>query len=129
MINFKIFSIFVCIFSVFIIFTAYKMKENISFYKTPSEILLKKDIDNKQLKIGGYILPGSVKKDGNNIKFTISDSNASINVSYLGNVPPMFSEGTGVIATGRFNGGVFIANELLSKHDERYYPKQKMNFR
>ncbi|KJV64161.1 ccmE family protein [Anaplasma phagocytophilum str. ApMUC09] len=70
------------------------------------------------------IVKGSIVRHGDSVTFSITDLETELEVTYRGVLPPMFGEDVGAIAKGRFVDGVFIAEELLAKHDEKYMPKK-----
>lgn len=105
------------------------LKDNISYYYTPSEVS-KINKKSTNIRIGGIVSVGSLKKlDSGKIEFEIEDIDKSrLKVGFFGkNVPMIFREGQGVIIKGRFEGENFLANELITKHDEKYYPPNKKN--
>jgi cytochrome c-type biogenesis protein CcmE len=105
-------------------------KENIIFFYSPTEIKTKGIEPAKLMRVGGMVKEESVKKekDGLVTKFILTDFEASINVAYKGILPTLFREGQGIVAKGKFdNNQVFIAEELLAKHDEKYMPKEVAN--
>ena len=65
-----------------------------------------------------------VRGQGETITFTVTDTKTEIPISYTGVLPDLFSEGTGMVATGTMENGVFVASEILAKHDETYKPKE-----
>ncbi|HEU4475133.1 MAG TPA: cytochrome c maturation protein CcmE, partial [Methyloceanibacter sp.] len=68
---------------------------------------------------------GSLKQDGEQIDFVVTDSEKSMAVTYTGQLPDLFREGQGVVAEGKLNGkGVFVADTVLAKHDETYMPRE-----
>ena len=82
---------------------------------------------NKKIRIGGLVKNKSIKKNGNTMKFIITDLKNEIIVTYNGIVPNLFSEGKGVIAEGVLKDkGYFIAEKILAKHDENYTPPEVM---
>ena len=97
--------------------------DSIVFFYSPSEFSqIKKH--GKDVKIGGIIKNSSIiQLLPNVIEFTITDSNTDIKVQYKGILPPLFREGQGIVAKGSMIKNVFIATELLTKHDETYKPK------
>lgn len=98
--------------------------ENIAFFYSPSELLYKKPIE-KRLRVGGLVLEGSIIKiDSLTTEFSLTDNAAIIKVQYKGLLPNLFREKQGVVARGRLVNGVFVADELLAKHDENYMPKE-----
>lgn len=81
----------------------------------------------QRAKVGGFVAPGSLRyAQGAEILFTVVDESPhSIEVSYRGVTPDLFQEGSGVVATGAFDdGGLFVATQLLAKHDENYVPRE-----
>ena len=77
--------------------------------------------------MGGLVVEGSIKPDaGVRFFFAVTDGGAEVPVHYVGdNIPPdLFEEGQGTVVTGRYENGVFLATELLAKHDETYMPKE-----
>lgn len=102
------------------------LEENISFYRTPSE-LLAQPLSDKRYRIGGLVEAGTVKQDpdGVTIHFNVTDNKVSIPVRYKGLVPDLFREGQGVVAEGRMDSErVFVADTLLARHDENYMPPE-----
>ena len=76
-------------------------------------------------RIGGLVEEGSIKRgEGTVVSFSVTDGNRTVPVSYEGVLPDLFGEGQGMIALGRMEGEVFIATEVLAKHDETYMPKE-----
>lgn len=99
--------------------------DNLVFFYSPSE-LAQKNIDDKVIRIGGLVEQGTIKKleDGETYEFAITDLTKSVKVRYKGILPPMFREGQGMVATGKMETDVFIADNLLTKHDEKYMPPE-----
>ena len=100
--------------------------EKASFFYSPADIA-KDGIPNGQaIRLGGMVSKGSIAKaaDGVTINFIVYDGPANVPVRFRGIPPDLFKEGTGVVAEGRFEGQVFVATNLLAKHDERYMPPQ-----
>ena len=100
--------------------------EKASFFYSPADIA-KDGIPNGQaIRLGGMVSKGSIAKaaDGVTINFIVHDGPANVPVRFRGIPPDLFKEGTGVVAEGRFEGQVFVATNLLAKHDERYMPPQ-----
>ena len=99
------------------------LDENIIYFYSPSEIDDSKSVD--LLRVGGLVKDGSVRLDNDlGIKFIIEDNLAEVSVLYNGILPDLFREGQGVIAEGKFIDNIFIANEIVAKHDENYMPKE-----
>ena len=76
-------------------------------------------------RIGGLVEEGTlVRGDGDTVRFSVTDTSASVPVEYRGILPDLFEEGQGMVGTGSFVNGVFLASEILAKHDEEYMPKE-----
>ncbi|GAT76126.1 cytochrome c-type biogenesis protein CcmE [Ehrlichia ruminantium] len=105
-----------------------KLKNNVSFFYTPTELLSSSLINKPNIRIGGMVVKGTVQKYDDSIVFHITDLKNYIKVVYKGILPPLFSEGSWIVAKGKMVNGKFIANEILAKHDENYMPnKYKTN--
>ena len=78
--------------------------------------------DKKRVKLGGMVQEDSVRRNGTNISFKITDFNHSIDVSYNGVVPDLFKEGSGIVAYGLIVDEILIAEDIFAKHDENYMP-------
>jgi len=111
----------------------YALRSNIDLFYTPSEILngkgesQQKPTPGQRLRVGGMVMPGSVKRDPNTLQvsFKLYDANGVVSVSYLGILPDLFREGQGVVAQGVLEQGNLIeAKEVLAKHDEKYTPPE-----
>ena len=100
-------------------------QKNIVFFFTPSQIAAHEAPQGRTFRIGGLVEPGSVKRDGVDVRFIVTDTAKSIPVTYRGSLPDLFREGKGVVAQGRLGtDGVFHASEVLAKHDENYMPPE-----
>ncbi len=79
----------------------------------------------RTFRIGGLVQEGTLKRDGLNVQFTVTDTAASIPVMYNGILPDLFKEGRGCVAQGKIGAdGVFHAEQVLAKHDENYMPPE-----
>ncbi len=106
----------------------YAMRDGINFFRSPSEVLQQPPNMNETFRIGGLVKDGSlVRGSGTVIYFIVTDGNKSVPVEYSGILPDLFAEGQGMIATGNYIGGKFIASEILAKHDENYMPKEVLD--
>ena len=108
-----------------LILTAFQ--QNLVFFFTPSQVAANEAPHGKNFRIGGMVETGSVKRqsDGLTVHFKVTDTAKSIPVVYRGALPDLFREGKGVVAQGRVGAdGVFVANEVLAKHDENYMPPE-----
>ena len=102
-------------------------QDNLLYYLTPSEVIAGKAPEDREFRIGGLVLTGSFFRQTGSLtsQFILTDGVASIEVSYKGILPDLFREGQGIIARGKFNStNLFIASEVLAKHDENYMPPE-----
>jgi len=101
------------------------INDTLVYFYTPTDILAKHVGPDRRLRLGGLVEQGSVVKQGETVRFTVTDLTASLPVTYTGVLPDLFREGQGVVAEGRLDGkGMFLASEVLAKHDEKYMPKE-----
>jgi cytochrome c-type biogenesis protein CcmE len=105
-----------------LVLTAFE--DNLVFFHTPSELATKAPAPGLRLRIGGLVEEGSVVKQGNEVRFKVTDMAHTVPVAYRGLLPDLFREGQGVVAEGHFKDGVFTASEVLAKHDENYMPAE-----
>lgn len=97
------------------------MRDNIIFYYTPTEAITQEL--NESFRVGGLVQKKSIiKHSGSDIEFIVTDGTTNLLIKYQGSIPALFKEGQGAIATGKMDGDMFIATELLAKHDENYSP-------
>ena len=101
----------------------FAFRSGIEFYKSPTQLLEVKDASIR-LRVGGLVLRGSVENTGVNNSFVITDGNNEVDVQFVGILPDLFAEGRGVIVRGQFKDNVFIASQVLAKHDEKYMPRE-----
>jgi cytochrome c-type biogenesis protein CcmE len=100
-------------------------RSNIVFFFTPTQVASKEAPIGRGFRIGGMVKEGSLKRDGVNVQFVVTDMAKSVPVSYVGILPDLFKEGKGVVAQGKLDSdGVFHATEVLAKHDENYMPPE-----
>jgi cytochrome c-type biogenesis protein CcmE len=103
----------------------YAMRDGINFFRTPTQVVENPPAEGETFRIGGLVEPGSlVRGQGETVTFRVTDTNASVPVAYTGVLPDLFGEGEGTVATGRLVDGVFVAREVLARHDETYMPKE-----
>jgi len=105
----------------------FAMKDNMNLFFAPASIAQGKAPLNKQIRVGGYVVKGSVQRqsDGLTVHFKLTDGAAEINVSYTGILPDLFSEGEAAVAKGKLTSAMdFLATEVLAKHDENYTPPE-----
>jgi cytochrome c-type biogenesis protein CcmE len=101
------------------------LNDNLVFFYSPTQVAEKNIGADRRFRLGGLVEQGSVVKDGQLVRFTVTDTNKTVKVSYRGILPDLFREGQGVIAEGSIGpDGVFTAREILAKHDENYMPPE-----
>lgn len=100
-------------------------QDNIVFFYSPSQ-LQTQQVGERNFRLGGLVEQGSVRKltDGVTTEFRVTDTAHTIDVRYRGQLPDLFREGQGVVATGSLQNDVFVATVLLAKHDEKYTPPE-----
>ena len=99
-------------------------QSNLVFFYTPSQIAAKEAPGGRTFRLGGLVVEGSVKRDGVNVSLEVTDPAKTVPVQFSGILPDLFKEGTGVVAQGQLENGVFQAKEVLAKHDENYMPPE-----
>ena len=100
-------------------------QSNLVFFFTPTQVAQGEAPRNKVFRVGGMVKEGSVKRDQALIEFVVTDTARDIPVRYSGLLPDLFKEGKGVVAQGRLDEqGLFVASEVLAKHDENYMPPE-----
>ncbi len=102
----------------------YGAKDGIEFFRSPSQVVEKTPPPTEVFRIGGLVEEGSLIKEGTTARFIVTDGGASVPVTFTGILPDLFSEGTGMIGTGKLVNGTFEARDILAKHDENYMPKE-----
>ena len=103
----------------------FAIRDTIVFFYTPSEVAEKSVKPGTRLRLGGLVENGSIHKlEGTKTEFLVTDKIATLKVIYDGQLPDLFREGQGVVAEGaQGTDGVFVADTVLAKHDEKYMPK------
>jgi cytochrome c-type biogenesis protein CcmE len=100
-------------------------EQNLVFFFTPSQVAAHEAPQGRTFRIGGMVEKGSVKREGVEVRFLVTDTAKTIPVVYSGALPDLFREGKGVVAQGQLGAdGVFRAREVLAKHDENYMPPE-----
>jgi cytochrome c-type biogenesis protein CcmE len=104
----------------------YAMNDSLVFFYSPSDLATKQIPPGRMLRLGGLVETGSVRRDGGTtVRFRVTDMAQAVPVVYTGILPDLFREGQGVVAQGTLGpDGVFVAAEVLAKHDENYMPKE-----
>lgn len=103
------------------------VRENINYFKTPTEVATGQYNANSTIRLGGMVKDDSVNRlqDSLKVRFTVTDFAEDVLVEYEGILPDLFREGQGVVTIGKMGGeGMFIAEEVLAKHDEKYMPPE-----
>jgi cytochrome c-type biogenesis protein CcmE len=101
------------------------LEENVVYFKSPSEIKVLSELENKKIRVGGMVKKSSILITADEVKFIITDFKNEINVSYSGVIPNLFEEGKGVVAEGFLKDrNFFSATKILAKHDENYMPPE-----
>jgi cytochrome c-type biogenesis protein CcmE len=102
-------------------------QKNLVFFFTPTQVLSGEAPHGRSFRVGGMVQKGSVQRqlDGLTFSFTVTDMAKSVKVNYRGMLPDLFKEGKGVVAQGKLGpGNIFVADEVLAKHDENYMPPE-----
>ena len=101
------------------------LKENVVFFKSPTDINNLNQIESKKIRIGGMVKKNSIEIENKNLKFVITDFKNEIIVTFNGAVPNLFEEGKGVVAEGYLEDRKYLkAEKILAKHDENYMPPE-----
>jgi cytochrome c-type biogenesis protein CcmE len=102
------------------------LRDSIVFFNSPTDIAEKHIAPGTRMRVGGLVKTGSLQRGDNlQIRFEVTDGKNDITVRYQGIVPDLFREGQGVVAEGKLEpGGIFVADTVLAKHDERYMPRE-----
>ena len=110
----------------FLAFIYFSLKQNILYFKTPSEILIVDEIKrNSKIRVGGMVKKDSIQQNNKEIKFILTDYKRELIVVYNGAVPNLFSEERGAVVEGKLNDKSYlIADRILAKHDENYMPPE-----
>ena len=99
-------------------------QSNLVFFFSPSQIASHEAPVGRTFRLGGLVVAGSLKRDGVTVRFEVTDLAQTVPVQYVGILPDLFKEGKGVVAQGKLEDGVFVAKEVLAKHDENYMPPE-----
>ncbi|MDO5504676.1 MAG: cytochrome c maturation protein CcmE [Pseudoxanthomonas suwonensis] len=107
-------------------FVTLALQRNISYLYTPAEVLRGEAGEHARFRLGGMVAQGTFKREPGSMlaEFQVDDGDARLPVRYEGILPDLFRENQAVVATGRMDGGVFVAEQLLAKHDETYMPQE-----
>lgn len=100
-------------------------QSNLVFFFTPTQVAAGEAPKEGHFRVGGLVKAGSIQRDGMAVAFVVTDTQREVPVRYVGLLPDLFKEGKGVVAQGRLDGGqMFVASEVLAKHDENYMPPE-----
>ncbi|NOT11446.1 MAG: cytochrome c maturation protein CcmE [Methylococcaceae bacterium] len=108
-------------------FALKSFNENLMYFFSTTDVAEGKAPKDARFRLGGMVIKGSVERPGNGmmVRFKLSDFNKEVTVEYTGILPDLFREGQGIVGNGKLNSqGVFIAEEVLAKHDENYMPPE-----
>ena len=102
------------------------LQSNVAYLYTPVEVLRGETGANARFRLGGMVEKGSFKREPGSMEshFRVTDGDAQLPVVYARILPDLFREGQAVVATGTMKDGVFVAEDVLAKHDETYMPKE-----
>ena len=100
-------------------------QSNLVFFFTPTQVSQGEAPKGRTFRAGGMVKENSLVRDGNTVRFVITDTLQEVPVVYVGLLPDLFKEGKGVVAQGKLgDDGIFVASEVLAKHDENYMPPE-----
>ena len=100
-------------------------QSNLVFFFTPTQVAAGEAPKDGHFRVGGLVKAGSIQRDGMAVAFVVTDTQREVPVRYVGLLPDLFKEGKGVVAQGRLDAGqMFVASEVLAKHDENYMPPE-----
>jgi cytochrome c-type biogenesis protein CcmE len=100
-------------------------RSNLVFFLTPTQVAAGEAPVQRPFRLGGLVRAGSVARNGVQVHFAVTDTQREVSVAYTGPLPDLFKEGKGVVAQGSLGpDGVFVAREVLAKHDENYMPPE-----
>ena len=100
-------------------------QSNLVFFFTPSQVANGEAPKGKTFRVGAMVKEGSLQREGTHVHFVVTDTVHDVPVTFVGALPDLFKEGKGVVAQGKLGeDGVFVASEVLAKHDENYMPPE-----
>ena len=103
----------------------YGFRDGINLYRSPSQVASEPPETGEIFRLGGLVEAGSlVRGESEIVTFTVTDGAEAVPVRFTGVLPDLFAEDAGMIGTGQMQGGVFVADEILAKHDENYMPRE-----
>ena len=103
----------------------YAMRDGINYFRSPTQVAEAPPGPSEVFRIGGLVKEGSlVRGQDNLVTFEVWDTKSTVPVRYTGILPDLFGEGQGMVGTGSYVNGAFVATEILAKHDEKYMPRE-----
>ena len=103
----------------------YGFRDGINLYRSPTQLAEAPPPAGEVFRLGGLVEDGSlVRGEGETVSFSVTDGGGTVPVTFRGVLPDLFAENAGMIGTGRMVDGVFVADEILAKHDEKYMPPE-----
>lgn len=103
----------------------YGFRDGINLYRSPSQLAENPPAAGEVFRLGGMVEEGSLLRgEGTTVSFAVTDGGDTVQVSFTGVLPDLFAENSGMIGTGQMVDGVFVASEILAKHDEDYMPRE-----
>jgi cytochrome c-type biogenesis protein CcmE len=103
----------------------YAMRDGINYFRAPAQVVSDPPQPGEVFRLGGLVKEGSILRgQGETVQFVVTDGAQDIPAAFTGILPDLFAEGQGMIGQGVMQDGVFVANEILAKHDETYMPKE-----
>lgn len=103
----------------------YGFRDGINLYRSPSQLAEAAPPEGEVFRLGGLVEEGSIVRGlGETVTFAVTDGGGTVPVTFRGVLPDLFTENAGMIGTGRMVDGVFVADEILAKHDENYMPRE-----
>ena len=109
------------------VLAASALRDEAAYFRTPAEVAGGKAAVGEAMRLGGMVAKGSIARQSDclTIRFVATDGKATVPVEYKGIVPDLFGEESGMVADGRMRAdGIFVADRILAKHDQRYMPPQ-----
>ena len=112
--------------AVAVLLVLFAMKDAIVFFNSPTDVIERHVAAGTRIRLGGLVAPGSLSRgEALAVRFEVTDGSHAVPVTYQGVLPDLFREGQGVVAEGTLDSsGVFKADNVLAKHDEKYMPKE-----
>lgn len=103
---------------------AFALRQNINLFYPPSKLINGEAPEGVNIRAGGCVVPGSISRSKTDlaVSFAITDGKGDVTVKYTGILPDLFSEGEAAVVNGQMKGGIFMAEQVLAKHDENYTP-------